>query len=47
MHLLRSIAKQPNLELKTRAKQILGSLLLDIALPTRAKQPSLFMIYVY
>ncbi len=33
MHSLRSIAIQPNLELKTRPKQLLGYLLLDIALP--------------
>ncbi len=33
MHLLCSIAKQPNLELKTPAKWHLGSLLLDIVLP--------------
>jgi hypothetical protein len=33
MHLLHSIAIQPNLELKTRPKQLLGSNLLDIALP--------------
>ncbi len=33
MHLLPSVAIQPNLELKTRPKQLLGSLLLVIALP--------------
>ncbi len=33
MHLLCSVAIQPNLELKTRPKQLLGSLPLDIALP--------------
>ncbi len=33
MHLLRSVAIQPNLELKTRPKQLLRSLLLVIALP--------------
>ncbi len=33
MHLLPSVAKQPNLELKTWPKQLLGSLLLVIALP--------------
>jgi hypothetical protein len=33
MHFLHSIAKWPNLELKTRPKQLLGSLPLDIALP--------------
>jgi hypothetical protein len=33
MHLRPSIAKQPNLELKTQPKQLLGSLPLVIALP--------------
>ena len=33
MHLLPSAAKQPNLELKTQPKQLLGSLPLVIALP--------------
>jgi hypothetical protein len=33
MHLLPGVAMQPNLELKTRPKQLLGSLPLDIALP--------------
>ena len=33
MHLLPSVAIQPNLELKTRSKQLLGSLPLVIALP--------------
>ncbi len=33
MHLLHSIAIRSNLELKTLPKQLLGSLLLDIALP--------------
>jgi hypothetical protein len=33
MHLLPSVAMQPNLELKTRPKQLLGSLPLVIALP--------------
>jgi hypothetical protein len=33
MHLLHSIAIQPNLELKTQSKHILGSLPLDITLP--------------
>ncbi len=32
MHLLSSVAIQPDLELKTRPKQLLGSLPLDIAL---------------
>ncbi len=33
MHLLPGVAKQPNIELKTRPKQLLGSLPLVIALP--------------
>ncbi len=33
MHLLPSVAIQPNLELKTRPKQLLGYLPLGIALP--------------
>ncbi len=33
MHLLRSVAIWPNLELKTQPKQLLGSLPLDIAFP--------------
>jgi hypothetical protein len=33
MHLLPSLAISPNLELKTRPKQVLGSLPLVIALP--------------
>ncbi len=33
MHLRPGVAKQPNLELKTRPKQLLGSLPLAIALP--------------
>jgi hypothetical protein len=33
MHLQPSVAKQPNLELKTQPKQLLGSLPLVIALP--------------
>jgi len=33
MHLLPSVAIQPSLELKTRPKQLLGSLPLVIALP--------------
>ncbi len=36
MHLLPSVAIQPNLELKTRAKQLLGSLPLVITLPDDA-----------
>ena len=37
MHLQPGVAKQPNLELKTRPKQLLGSLPLDIALPARSE----------
>jgi hypothetical protein len=37
MHLLHSIAIQPNLELKTWLKQLLGYLPLDIALPDSAE----------
>ncbi len=33
LKVLCSTAKRPNLELKTRPKQLLGPLLLDIALP--------------
>jgi hypothetical protein len=36
LHLLPSVAIQPNLELKTQPKQLLGSLPLVIALPGRA-----------
>jgi hypothetical protein len=36
MHLLPGVAKQPNLEMKTRPKQLLGSLLLVIVLPAIA-----------
>jgi hypothetical protein len=36
MHLLPGVAIQPNLELKTRPKQLLGSLPLVIALPGAA-----------
>jgi hypothetical protein len=36
MHLLPSVAMQPNLELKTWPKQLLGSLQLVIALPGRS-----------
>ncbi len=35
MHLRPGVAKQPNLELKTRPKQHLGSLPLVIALPVQ------------
>jgi len=34
MRLLPSVAMQPNIELKTRPKQLLGSLPLVIALPS-------------
>ncbi len=36
MHFLRSIVVRPNLELKTRPKQLLGYLPLDIVLPAIA-----------
>jgi len=36
MHLLSGVAIQPNLELKTRPKQLLGSLPLVIALPSKS-----------
>jgi hypothetical protein len=35
MHLVRSISIRPNLELKTQPKQLLGYLLIDIALPAK------------
>jgi hypothetical protein len=38
MHLLPSVAIQPNLELKTQPKQLLGSLLLVITLPGQTLQ---------
>jgi len=38
MHLLPSVAMQPNLKLKTRPKQLLGSLPLVIALPAENDQ---------
>jgi hypothetical protein len=38
MHLLPSVAIRPNLELKTRPKQLLGSLPLVIVLPTGVHQ---------
>jgi hypothetical protein len=41
-HLLQSIAIQPNLELKTRPKELLGSLPLDIALPGQSKKYNIF-----
>ena len=40
MHLLPGVAIQPNLELKTRPKQLLGSLPLVIALPDGFHQRS-------
>jgi hypothetical protein len=40
MHLLPSVAIQPNLELKTRLKQLLDSLPLVIALPRSRPTPS-------
>jgi hypothetical protein len=42
LHLRPGVAKQPNLELKTRPKQLLGSLPLFIALPAVTK-PKLFI----
>ncbi len=39
MHLLPSVALQPNLELKTRPKQLLGSLPLVIGLPGQSVNP--------
>jgi hypothetical protein len=38
MHLLHSTAIRPKLELKTQPKQLLGSLPLNIALPTQVKE---------
>jgi len=38
MHLLPGVAIQPNLELKTRPKQLLGSLPLVIVLPAQSKK---------
>jgi hypothetical protein len=38
MHLLPGVAIQPNLQLKTRPKQLLGSLPLDITLPASSYQ---------
>jgi len=51
MHLLPSVEIQPNLELKTRPKQLLGSLPLVIALPAlsldaiTADRPNLWSHY--
>ncbi len=42
MHLRPGVAKQPNLELKTRPKQLLGSLPLVIALPALLESVKLF-----
>jgi hypothetical protein len=36
MHLLPDVVIQPNLEMKTRPKELLGSLLLVIALPAES-----------
>jgi len=46
MHLRPGVAKQPNLELKTRPKQLLGSLPLVIALPEWMFGPVPFLVYV-
>ncbi len=43
MHLLSSVAIRPNLELKTRLKQLLVSLRLDITLPGACNSFSLFL----
>jgi hypothetical protein len=40
MHLLHCLAIRPNLELKTRPKQLLGSLPFDIMLPAEACNPA-------
>jgi hypothetical protein len=45
MHLLPSVAIQPNLELKTRPKQPLGSLPLVIALPSHTLSCSLALSF--
>ncbi len=39
MHLLPGVAKQPNLELKTQPKPVLGSLPLAFALPAPNLSP--------
>ncbi len=44
MHLWPIVAKQPNLELKTRPKQLLGSLPLVIALPGEAYREQLWSV---
>ncbi len=45
MHLLNSVAIRPNLELKTRPKQLLGSFPLDNVLPSICKLFQLSVIY--
>ncbi len=48
MHLLPSVAAlQPNLELKTRPKQLLGSLPLVIALPGLSEAETLESSLIY
>ncbi len=53
MHLLHSVAIQPNLDLKTRPKQLLGYLLLDIMPSDQINQRSqqllkyLVILFVY
>jgi len=47
VHLLPSVAIQPNLESKTRPKQLLGSLLLDIALPVKTQGVYFFTFLVW
>jgi hypothetical protein len=42
MRLLPSVTIQPNLELKTQPKQLLGSLTLVIALPGTVIAPNMF-----
>jgi hypothetical protein len=44
VHLLPSVAKQPDLELKTQPKQLLGSLLLVIALPGNVEKVAQFVL---
>jgi hypothetical protein len=47
MHSLSSVAIQPNLELKTRPKQLLGSLPLDIVLPDYNEESIWLTRYIY
>jgi hypothetical protein len=47
MHLLPGVAIQPNLELKTQPKQLLGSLPLVIVLPSYSIWFSLFLSVIY